>query len=253
MKRWKRGIVTARELPAQPNQSLMGGLQCLEMLVAQDRPIGCRELATLLGLETTRVNRLLKTLTALGIAERTAGRQYQPGAGVHVLAAMSLHASTLMRAALRHLPALQRQWPGFSIALGVLWRGRVCYLYYGREGQPMGEVLGYTYLYPAENSSIGRVLLSSHPDDEVKRMLRTRLIPPYDSDRDQALLAELAAVRKRGFAMVEGPSIGVPVGKPPLAGLAAAGPLSPARVPGIRTALKETAAAIAAELQRGGN
>lgn len=236
------------ELPAQPNRSLIGGMECLEMLVALRRPVGCRELARLLNMETTRVNRLLKTLAALGMAERNPARQYQPGPGIHVLASMSLHASNLLTVALRHLPGLLEQCPEYSIALGVLWRSQVCYLFHGRHGQPIEKCLGHAELFPAENSSIGRVLLAAQPKPEALRSLRSRILPPFAREQEPELLARFAGIGRQRYALVKGQSVGVPVGTPPVAGLAAAGTLSPANIPAVLKVLHETANRIAAEL-----
>ena len=72
------------DLPAQPNQSLIHGLECFQAVVAAGRPVGNRELARLLGADPTRVNRVLKTLAHLQLLERTPQRKYRPGPAVHV-------------------------------------------------------------------------------------------------------------------------------------------------------------------------
>src|SRR5690348_18426155 len=81
------------KLNSQPNQSLIDGIATLQALATSSEPAGCRELARRLGIDATKVNRLLKTLAYLGIARQTADRKYAPGPGMHVLAAQSLFAS----------------------------------------------------------------------------------------------------------------------------------------------------------------
>src|SRR5262245_29763060 len=95
-------------LPAQPNQSLIDGLACLQALASSSEAVGNRELARALGLEPTRVNRLLKTLAHLGLAEQDAQRRYRPGPAIHVLAAQSLFGSKLIRRAIGPLEELHR-------------------------------------------------------------------------------------------------------------------------------------------------
>src|SRR5258706_11898625 len=112
-------------LPAQPNQSLIDGLTVLQALAVSTEPVGGRALARELGLEATRVNRLLKTLAYLGMARQTPKRKYLPGPAMHVLSAQSLFGSGLIRRALPVLENLQQS--GHVVALGVLWRGPVCY------------------------------------------------------------------------------------------------------------------------------
>jgi len=87
-------------LPAQPNQSLIDGLACLQQLASEREPVGGRELARDLGLEPTRVHRLLRTLAHLGLAQQDAQRRYRPGPGIHVLAAQAMFGSGLLRRAL---------------------------------------------------------------------------------------------------------------------------------------------------------
>jgi len=248
MRAKSNGAVSGSHLPAQPNQSLIGGMACLEMLVALHRPVGCREMARMLKMETTRVNRLLKTLTALGMAERTASRQYQPGPGIHVLASMSLHASRLLKVALEHIPQLQERFPDLFIALGVLWRSQVCYLFHGRHGQRIDKTLGHAELFPAEKSSIGRVLLAALPEAEAIQSLRNRTFDPFPREQEQELLKSFRNIRRQGYVLINDKSLGVPVGSPPVGGLAAAGALSPAIVPAVLQALKETSGKIAAQL-----
>lgn len=209
-------------MPAQPNLSLINGLACLQELVASDVPVGSRELARRLGLEATRVNRLLGTLAQLGLAEQDESRKYRPGAGVHVLAAQSLRGSRLLRAALPEIRDLLGT--GLSVALGVLWRDKVCYLYHGRDQANVEAGIAGHQLLPVEQSSIG------------------------------AVLSDESAVRKRGYA-VQRPnttlaSVAVPIGQPPYAGLAFAGSIRDADIERLVTRLRTAAARIATETAR---
>jgi len=204
--------------PAQPNRSLVGGLDCLGMLVAAERPVGSRELARELDMEPTRVNRLLGTLAHLGLAERTAGRKYAPGPGLHVLAAMSLRGSRLLSAAMPYLEELGRAEPKFKVALGVLWRAHVAYLYFAEPGEVPQVAIASRDLFPAKKSSIGLVMLAAREPEEVRELFRGR--PGAEVKK---LLGRLSKARKRGRALVEGHTLGVPVGDPPVAGLALAG------------------------------
>ena len=206
--------------PAQPNRSLIDGLLVLQQLTAAAEPVGTRQLARDLGLDPTRVNRLAKTLAALGFLHQTPDRKYAAGPGVHVLAAQSLHASGLLRAALPVLEDLHDT--GFTVAMGVLWRHHVCYLYHGRRGMTAAEAVGTTGLYPAAASGIGHALLAALDDAEVAARC---------PDAPASLLPSLARARRRGFAYVVRrrqpleATLAVPVGTPPYAALALAGVL----------------------------
>jgi DNA-binding IclR family transcriptional regulator len=160
---------------AQPNQSLIDGILTLQALASASEPVGCRELARQLGANTTRVNRLLKTLAYMGIVRQTSDRKYAPGPGMHVLAAQSLFASGLIRRALPELERLRRF--GHTVAMGVLWNDSVSYLFHAPPGIEAARGLGRIGLLPATTSGIGIVLLAQLPDDEVRDIYADRDIP----------------------------------------------------------------------------
>lgn len=85
---WRTGVKIAALLrpqrshltmSSQPNQSLIDGIRCLQYLVSSDRAIGCRELARLMDINTTRVNRLLMTMASIGLTMQDEHRRYVPG------------------------------------------------------------------------------------------------------------------------------------------------------------------------------
>lgn len=221
----------------------MAGLECLQALAGAEQPIGSRELARALGVEHTRVNRLLGTLAAMGLAERTAERKYVPGSGLHVLAAMSLRGSRLLSAALPHLQRLHNALPTHSVALGVLWRTQVAYLFFAEPGAELQAAIASRALYPAEKSSIGLALLAARDTGEVRGLYHAAAPPERDS-----LLRSLTDIRKRGYAFVDSTTLGVAVGQPPTAGLAVAGDIAESDLPRLVARLRDTAEAIAQDL-----
>ncbi|MEX0776466.1 MAG: helix-turn-helix domain-containing protein [Phycisphaeraceae bacterium] len=220
-------------LPAQPNQSLIDGLTVLQAVVSRTGEVGTRELARELEIEPTRINRLLKTLAHLGLAEQTAGRKYRPGPAIHVLAAQSLFGSGLLRRAIPHLEALHTH--GLVVALGVLWRDQVCYLYHAAPGMSAGEALGRVGLFPATRSGIGMALLAQGAD--LRRFGRE-------------LQTQLRRVREQGYALVvrhdkpRGRSLGVALPGDVSAAIALSGPIIDRRVPELAAALHAAAHAI---------
>lgn len=237
-------------LPAQPNESLIDGIACLQAVAVQGRPVGVRELARQLDLEPTRVNRLLMTLAHLGFTRQNGSRKYEPGPGMHVLFAQSLMGSGLLA---RSRPALERlHGSGFAVALGVLWRDQVCYLYHARPGMSFADGLGRMGLYPASRSSIGLVLLAAHSDRAVKAIYKKQDVPGFASI--DALLAELAAIRAAGHARAvttEKPldaTVAVPIGEPVEAALALFGNLPVSREDEAVSLLRAAAISIATTL-----
>jgi DNA-binding IclR family transcriptional regulator len=194
------------------------------------------------------VNRLLRTLGHLGFVRQDARRKYLVGPSIHVLSAQALFGSGLLRAALPALEALGRHQ--LIVALGVLWRDQVAYLYHALPGMRVSEALGRVGLYPATRSGIGMPLLASLPDAEVSALYRSvDAIPGYGRDRAR-LREDLRAVRRQGYAYVLQDeargiwSLGLAVGAPPFAALAFSGRIDATRIPGLVTALREAAETI---------
>jgi len=235
------------KLNSQPNQSLIDGIATLQALATSSEPVGCRELARRLGIDPTKVNRLLKTLAYLGIARQTADRKYAAGPGMHVLAAQSLFASGLIRRALPVLEALRRF--GHTVALGVLWEKSVSYLFHAPPGIEASHGLGRIGLLPATTSGIGMVLLSEHEDQEVRELYEDSDIPQFPGGIEH-LLAKLDEVRRLGYARVHVADdrdhhvVAVSTGDPAHAGVAVSGWIPEAATPPIVEALQAAAAEI---------
>jgi DNA-binding IclR family transcriptional regulator len=239
---------------AQPNQSLIDGITVLQALAISTEPVGCREVARRVGLETTRVNRLLKTLTYLGIARQTPDRKYRAGAGMTVLAAQSLFASGLLR---RALPALEElRHFGHTVAMGVRWRDNVSYLFHAPPNMPATDALGRIGLYPATRGGIGMALLATLEDDEIHEIYAKGDIPGY-ADMD-ALLVALGDIRHRGYARLrvkderEQHTVAITVGQTAYAAIGLSGWIPEAAMPTMLEALRVAAAEIQARgLERG--
>lgn len=207
-------------MSSQPNQSLTDGIACLQFLATSRKPIGCRELARSLALNPMRANRLLRTLAEIGLAQQDQKKKYSVGPGVHALTAQSIFGSAVLKQALPLIKEIKHK--GMLVALGVLWRGHVTYLYHGSVDEGLEHGIGRIGLIPCFNSSIGRLLLSYEEDVEIERLRR-------GSDAKvgkRELMAATRKIRKQGYAVVEGDTsvgLAVPVGSPAVMGLALAG------------------------------
>lgn len=237
-------------LPKQPNQSLIDGLQCLQALAAGRQAVGVRGLARELNLEPTRVHRLLKTLAHLGLAEQTEDGKYKSGPGVHVLAAQALMGSGLVHVAMPILDRIASQLQGdLIVAMGVLWRDHVCYLYHGAHHRTGAAALGHSVLYPATRSGLGLLLLAHQSEDSVLSLYNNRDILGFSSMR--VLNTELARIRKAGYADLtrqeHDRALAVGIGDKPTAALTLAGNIS-GDISKSLAALRETAADIEIQL-----
>lgn len=226
--------------PAQPNQSLIDGLEVLQALATATAPVGSREMGRRLGLEPTRVNRLLKTLASLGLAEQTPDRRYASGPGMHVLSAAALFGSGLLRKATAPLESLRDL--KLTIAMGVLWRRQVAYLVHVMPNRSIAEGIGRTAAYPAEQSSIGVALMARLPQEQA---LARFVDPPLPDDALRALKQDLAHARREGFALVHPkhgtPTLAVAIGERPVAAIALAGQFNDHDIPKLVERLREAA------------
>lgn len=228
---------------AQINQSIIDGFSVLQALASHDNPVGGSELAKQLGLESTRVNRLLKTLASIGMTQQTRGRKYLPGPGIHVLAAQSLYASGMLRSAIPALESLSAL--GHTVAMGLLWFDSVSFVYHAKPGMNSAEAIGRIGLRPATTSGIGMALLAASDNEAIEDAYQEREIPKYD-DID-SLKHALETIRQQGYARIdvihEGETdtkhtIAVPLGANTNAAIAVSG-----------TIAEEDTAAIVAALQ----
>ena len=181
---------------SQLNRSLIEGINVLQGLASFERPVGGRELARMLDLDTTRVNRLLRTLDYIGLASKNKDRKYITGPAMLVLAVQGLCASGVVSKAIKPLEELKRF--GLVVAMGVLWRDKVTYLYHSLphmgEESPLGR-LGY---FPATESGVGISLLSDLDDDEIRHLYEDKDIPGFP-EGIESLLAFINNVRGQGY------------------------------------------------------
>jgi hypothetical protein len=142
--------------PAQTNFSIISGFDVLQEVISSGRPMGSRELARRLEMEHSRANRILGTLVAADILQQNQESKYLPGPRVHVLSALSLHASGLVPAALPTLEFFHAM--GATVALGTVWRDLVVYLLHARPEVNIAESAATHGSVPRNKSIIGAVL-----------------------------------------------------------------------------------------------
>ncbi len=188
----------------------------------------------------TRLQRYLATLAHAGLTAQTRDRRYTMGPGIHALSAISTAASGLTARALDLLPRLSDLKS--LIALGIVWRRQVTYLYYSVPDHDLAQAIGRTRGYPAEHSAIGQVLLAAREDEALASEF---------PDKIEKLMSVIGGVRQRGYAEIDQPasghlSLAVPVGAPPVAALAVSGPVR-SRKAHVLARMREVAAQLSAD------
>jgi DNA-binding IclR family transcriptional regulator len=180
----------------------MDGICCLQILSTNPGPIGARELARRLNMETTRAHRLLKTLAHMGMARQNRNAKYMPGPAMHVLAAQSLYASGLIGNTTKPLLELHRK-VNLITAFGMLWERNVYFLYHLMPGMSAEDAVGRMRLQPATQSGIGMMLLSKKSDDEVREFFEgVDDIPSYTGGVEM-VIEDLHRIRKLGYAYIQ--------------------------------------------------
>ncbi len=205
-----------QKLPAQKVDGLIDGMAVLQELASDPNPVSGLALAQKLNMSPVRVNRLLKTFAYLGYAYQTTSRKYTVGPAIHVIAAQTMQASGLLRRAFEYLEILGKEEP--TVALGMLWRQQVCYLFHKGASRPMGEGFGGHRLYDADKSSLGVALLAELEDDKIREL--------YGNKDISGLMEDIAVARSRGYALLwhgDHYSLAAKIGVPAYAALGVSG------------------------------
>ncbi len=235
------------KLPKQPIKGLLDGITVLQEIATHREPCSVSALSRKLGLEKTKVHRILRTLAHTGIVFRTEEGTYSAGPGMHVLAAQSLYSSGLIQKSLSHLSALKKK--GKTVGFGVLWRDKVSFLYHGSPGSSDFESIGRVGLFEATRSSVGMMLLSCTEDDYLAELYKGVDIPGFSSFRE--FMKDIKQTRKQGYAVLPGEgehrSIAVVLGQPAYAGIAMAGDTLKEDVENVVALLRETVTNIESE------
>ncbi len=202
-------------LPSQPVMGLIDGMEILQFLASAGRAVSGLEVSETLGIEKTKVSRVLKTLSYLGFTMPTKNRQYTLGPAVHVLSAQLLHGTGLIKNALKYLIELTEL--EVVVAMGVLWHDKVSYTYHWEPGISPTDGLGRVSLFPASQSSIGLVLYSKL-DDAVLAETFENSENLIGYNELNSFMDEINKVREKGYATTyyEGEkSMAVALGKNP--------------------------------------
>jgi DNA-binding IclR family transcriptional regulator len=232
-------------LPQQPNQSLIDGIRCLQAIVSHEAPVGVVQLGRELGIETTRVNRFLRTLSHIGLLQRNAQRKYHGGPALSVLATQTLHAIGFGRRAIPPLERLRKKTRKI-VAMGVLWELSVSYLYHAFPGNRLEMAIGSYEIWPATQSGIGMVLLSQLPDREIRARF-SKGTKKY-AGGVRGLLKEMARIRSQGYACVStweaNRTLALPLASNPYTAIGISGTISPREIPFLLAELRKCIAEV---------
>lgn len=190
------------------NNTLVKGLQLLEVLAARDDAAGISELAVELQMGRSNVHRLLQALVELGYVVKDSERgSYRASLKVWEIGARALHRLDFREAAapaMRQLLALSNE----TVHLSVLSGDEVIYIDKLDSPEPVRAYSAIGGRAPAYCVATGKVLLAwrDAPTDPSS-LLSVRPLHVYTSTTapdTAALELELERVRRQGYAVNRG-------------------------------------------------
>lgn len=189
-------------------EAVAKALDLLQVFIAEKaEALSLSELAVKLGLNKNAVFRLLATLTEKGfLAKGTADGKYHLSLKFLKLGRSVRLASDLRNVALPHMEELRKDFED-TVNLAVLDDGQICYL----------EVLDSPHRFkfvaspgdhdPVHCTALGKAMMASLPETEVRRILEERGMPRFTANTITACAGfhkELARVRQQGYAINDG-------------------------------------------------
>lgn len=189
-------------------KSSLRTLQILELLSAPVSELSVTEVARDLGIPKSSAHGLLQTMVARGwLKVDASGAKYSLGIRAVVVCSSYLEQDLVVETSKEVLDELAAV-TGEAVHLGRLDGEDVVYLAKreSRHGLRLYSVVGRRL--PAHATALGKVLLASLPDSDVKSRLPARLMPLTDNTitSQRELLDELDAIRHRGYAVDNGES-----------------------------------------------
>ena len=185
-------------------QSLQRGLGILEIIAKKQFGVTTAEVSREIGLHTSTTFHLLRTLTSLGyLAQDEITKQYHVGSKIFHLAASVSNEVQLLKMAQPFLVDMAKQ-TGETSHLAIFERGEVIVVGKIDGGSPVGVTDRVGYPRPAHCTAIGKVLLASLSEAELKAFLNTielRPMTPRTITAIPNLEQELERVGAQGYAV----------------------------------------------------
>jgi IclR family pca regulon transcriptional regulator len=180
---------------------LAKGLAIIEALATQG-VLSVSDAARSSNITRAAARRCLITLTELGYVEQS-GREFRPTPRLRRLGGVSTTRDHIARLA---EPLLQgaRDELAESVSLAVLDDDRPLFIARAEAEHILSTGVRVGAHLPAYCSATGRVLLSQFEDSEIARRIGRKPFPartPHTITKPAPLLAEIHAVRKRGYAI----------------------------------------------------
>ncbi|ROR72014.1 IclR family transcriptional regulator [Bogoriella caseilytica] len=212
-------------------QSVARAIDVLELLADLGRPTALSEISEETGLPLPTIHRLIRTLVARGYARQLPSRRYTLGpraVRIGEVAGRQLGAGTRP-----HLERLAREL-GESANLAMLDGDMAVYVAQASSTQSMRMFTEVGRRVHCHCTGVGKTILAQLPSEQVRAIIGSAGMPPATPSSLTTLddlLAELALIRSRGYAIDDGEqelgvrcfAVAVP-GSPTPAALSISGP-----------------------------
>ncbi len=195
------------QTPTTDSTSLLRALAMLELIAQKPGGLTNSEISRRLNIATSTSSYILSRLERSGYIKRSAQRgRYEISLKVIALAHGALREMGLRRAA---EPALHRMFAHSALSglIGVLDRGLVMIVDKVEQPNLARIDMDIGVRYPAHTTALGKVLLAHLPLDQFRGMFsaNAKMEPSRKSNvQVEQLAAELATVRKSGYAISDG-------------------------------------------------
>ncbi|MEV5558634.1 IclR family transcriptional regulator [Nonomuraea wenchangensis] len=182
-------------------QSVERALDVLEALAEHGGEAGLSEIAARTGLPYGTIHRLLQTLLARGYVRQESDRRYALGGGLVRLGGVAEG-----MVAVRAQPYLEKmvELSGETANLAVLEGDFIVYVAQASSPRRLRMFAEVGRRVLPHSTAVGKVLLAGRPAEEAVAVFERTGMPrrtPNTITEIEAMLAELAAVRERGYAM----------------------------------------------------
>ncbi len=184
-------------------EALAKGLDVLRLFDETVTSLKLREICDRTGIPMPTAFRVVATLEEGGFLERQADGSIQPGVAVLTLGSAALRGSSLVQLSeqpLRHLA----ERTGETVNLGVLLGDQVLYLARVRNSDLVTANIQVGSTLPAAYTSMGKLLLSYLPSDELRSMYADHAFTgagPNAVHSVGELEQRLAAIRQQGYSL----------------------------------------------------
>jgi len=187
------------------NNTLVKGLQLLEVLARSEKPLGVSELAVLLGLGKSNVHRLLQALVELRYAvkhEQTSG--YSASLKVWELGTALSGRMSIRNAAISEMDKLLASTRE-TVHLSVLDGDEVVYVHKLDSPEPVRSYSEVGGRAPAYCVATGKAIFAWQPEQRIAA-ISTRLVAhtPRTIVEPAAFAREMQKVRTQGYAVNKG-------------------------------------------------